>query len=457
MKNKIVIIDPSSTEFNRGSFCYAPYLLYNGLKETTDWDITLFETFRPEDFDTIPTDADAYFICLWSYPQIEACFLLAHFLPISVSRDLVYFVGYSGLIQQNGLRHIKAFLGFDPLQNAVFLKNAMQGYPKYYSHFKRLLLSDCDMHLKSKENGVPVYPLFTAYGCPNNCAFCPSTVNCGRKRIELSLEETKALLESCWNDNIRYIHFTDEDFFFEIERAHEILTFLQSNNLNFKMIALGSAEKVYAFILRYGHAVIKEAGLEIIEIGLETADEELAKKMGKIKIVDTCHKLGRIQQETDIDIFWLTQTFFPGETLTTLNETGKFLIEFGYDINEVVGRLRTNGTKGGLGQFFQPYHGTKIYKRLSSEGIGLTERPVRLIPSWIPYTFLRSKIQQNNIEQIKAACPWLILYNVFDILDEIGIPEIGNTIMSYISGCSASQIMKRCIYFAILARMNVIC
>jgi radical SAM superfamily enzyme YgiQ (UPF0313 family) len=451
-----VIIDPTSTEFNRGSFCYAPYLLYNGLSEyiQTGDKISFFETFQSEDIDKLPTDADAYFVCLWSYPQVEICMLLNHFIPMLTENENVFFVGYNGLIKQYGFSHIKQFMGFDPMQDNSFLKSAMQNYPKYYSHFRRLLLSDCDMHLKSKDVSDKVYPLFTTYGCPNNCAFCPSTVNCGYRRFELSEEETFKLLKECWEVGVRYIHFTDEDLFFNIDRAANILNYLISKKYTFKMIALASAEKLSSFIKKYECGLLIEAGVELVEVGMESADENLAKKMGRVKVVGTCVELAEIQQNTDLNIFWLTQTFFPGETIHSLNETGKFLKKYGYKIDEVVGRLRTNGTKGGLGQFFQPYHGTAIYKTLSKKGIMLTERPVRLLPSFVPYSFLTSVICAINYSNSEAANKWLKLYNVYQL--EI-IPTEGKTIEQHIpAGVAVSLQIKYYIYFAILARMGVI-
>jgi len=444
---RVNIIDPSSTEFNRGSFCYAPYLTYNGLKEAGH-DVILYETFKPEDVDTI-LEADVHVICLWSYPQIEAAFFLLQALPFSFGKDNVYFVGYTPLIDHLGLPHIKRILGFDPLRDAAFLKTAMKTYPKYYSDFRRLLLSDCDMHLKTLQKDSLVYPLFTTYGCPNGCAFCPSTENCGRARIQLSIEETCTVLDECHILGIHYIHFTDEDFFFNIKRANAILEHIKGKG--FHLIALGSALKVLRFIETYGTDILKESGIEVVEIGLETASVDISTDMGSGKDTDACLKIAEMQADLPFSIFWLVLTFFPGETLASLRDTGGFMEKYGLDIADVVGRLKTNGTTAGLGQFFQPYHGLELFEDL--RGIWLTDRPIRLTPSFIPDSFLDCTIVNVTHINYDVVAPWFAVYNISPSF--LQQPFIGRTIRSFFKGTAYEQ-RKNAIGLALLARMGII-
>jgi len=447
---KINIIDPSSTEFNRGSFCYTPYLCYIGLSELGH-EVTLMESFIPENINNAP-DADIQLICLWSYPQIECCILLQQLLPFEKGKDNVYFVGYTSLIEAYGFRHIglseKSCCG-DLMRNKSFLTLALQNYPEYYGRFNRLLLSDCDMHLQTLEKGEKVYPLFTSYGCPNGCVFCPSTINCNKERIVLDLMDVENLTDNCIHDGIHYIHFTDEDFFFDIERAEMILQSLEDRDMH--LIALGSAKNVKDYIDKYGTETIQKSGLEVIEIGFESASPELSVRMGAGKSLSDCEALAEIQDRLPCKIFWLVQTFFIGETISTLNETGRFMCKYGFEMNEVVGRLRTNGTKGGLGQFFQVYDGTPIYNKALQNGVKLTERPIRLIPSYIPNSFLDSIINSVQPENMADALPWLKLYNLsFNIKSLVE----GRTIRNHF--VNTKNPINTILTFAILARLEVI-
>ncbi len=454
--SRITIIDPSSTEFNRGSFCYAAYLISNGLREFGH-DVDLIEAFCAEEMDGIDTKADHYIVTLWSYPQIETALLLHRILPYSMGKDNVYFAGYSPLIDHLGLPHVRQKLGYDPLTNPLFLTKAMERYPTYYGEYKRLLLSDCDMHLKSKETHEKVYPLFTSYGCPNGCSFCPSTLNCERSRTVLPIGMVCDMLDECYERGIRFIHFTDEDFFFSPSRAHKILDHMAGRG--FHTIALAASGNFMNFISTYGvesFICLEDAGMEVVEIGFETADEEIAKDMGNAKSIGHCFKLAEYKPElatANVGIFWLVQSLFPGENLKSLNRTGQFMRTHGYNMDEVVGRLRTNGTKGGLGQFFQWYHGLPIYTSLRENGLVLTERPIRLIPSYVPNSFLNSRIERINIENLDSAKPWLDLYNVENVLGSI---RKGDTIGSYIIDQPYCRQIHNVIKLLVLARMGVI-
>ena len=89
----VCIIDPVSPEFNRGSFCYTPYLLKAAIDNSV-----LFENFNAADIDTLP-EADHYLIGLWSHTQIEQVMTLVRFLP----RYKAQVFGYTPLIRHLGL------------------------------------------------------------------------------------------------------------------------------------------------------------------------------------------------------------------------------------------------------------------------------------------------------------------------------------------------------------------
>ena len=132
-----------------------------------------------------------------------------------------------------------------------------------------------------------------------------------------------------------------------------------------------------------------------------------------------------------------------------------FLRKYGLTQNEVVGRLRTNGTKGGLGQFFQPYHGLGMYEKLNDDGLFLTERPIRLVPSYIPNSFLNSLIKEVVIERFVEVKPWLELYNIE--MNESELPSLlGKFVFEFIKKKPTVEAMHNAIKFAVLARMGVI-
>jgi len=431
----VVIIDPSSTEFNRGSFCYLPYLLYSALKEEK-LKVEFFEDFNVSQIDFLP-EAQNYLVSLWSCPQIDSCVVLNRFLPFGKK----YFFGYYPLIE---------YFKFPCLvvpDNLIL--EGMKSYYKMYSSFRTILLSDCDMHLK--EYNGQVYPLFTSYGCNRSCSFCPTSINCSRKILSLDREEIKKILNFCNDVGVRNIHFTDEDFFYNIDRTYDILKSVEFKEMNF--IALGNADKVLRFIGKYGQEIFLNSGLRLIEVGFETGSSELAKSMNKPNF-SKCKELAEKIDKSLVKLFWLTMTFFPGETLQTIKETSDFLRKYGYEIEELYGRIATNSTIGGLGQFFQPYHGTKDYEILRDKGIFISDRPIRLVPSFLPNTFLDDFVEQKRkitTDDIK----WFDLYNF-----RTDIELLNNTVRENIDNIVKNRkdinIGQAATYLAICSRLGII-
>lgn len=423
---EVLIIDPASTEFNRGSFCYLPYIVYSYLK-SCGTNALLIENFTIAEIDNLPK-AKKTLVSLWSYPQIESCLVLNRYLDVN-------FFGYYPLIDNLKLPKVIVTEGE--------ILHGIASYPFYYKDFRYLLLSDCDMHL-AKYDGI-VYPLFTSYGCPKNCSFCPSSVNCERTRIELAVPVVISMLHECRAQGIHNIHFTDEDFFMHHERVAAILRSQVGKNMKF--IALGSVNAVQKFIDIYEEDLLVASGMKIIEVGFETGDTQLSKTMHKPPL-SAYEKLAKSCIE--VDIFWLALTFFPGETIKTLNETGNFFRKYGMQTDQLYGRIATNGTEGGLGQFMQLYHGVKNFDKIAKGGKSLTTRPMRLLPSYIPDSFLNSIIESVDIAKYTnfENNRWYDLYLKKSYKAPMFV--IGASVMEHIT-CDEDYI-----YMAISARLGII-
>lgn len=386
--NDYIIIDPKSPEAVRSSFCWLHYLIYSALKEKGER-VELIEGYEPQDY--LPP-AKKIIVNLWSYPQINICKSLAF------SRRDVYFIGYKPLIDSLKLPH------FDISQDDILL--GMKTCVKYYHQFKEILLSDSDMHVK-KYYGT-AWPLFTTYGCVNKCKFCPVAANCQGERIDLPIEDVFALLDICEARGYKSIHFADEDFFYDIDRANKILQY--TKNKGFQYIALGTAGKVLNFINQYGAKTFLETGMKVIEVGLETANKVLNLQMEKANLGgENRYERLALGAKGYVDIFWLTMTFFPGETLSSLNETGKFLMQYGYQYGDLYERIQTNSSVGGLGQFFLPYIGARPVSHKDGATLSTSSFLSRLQPNFIPWSFLESPIKNIRTISLEEE-KWFYLY-----------------------------------------------
>lgn len=445
-KERVLIIDPTSAETNRGSFCYLSYLIYSYALSLENSYVILEEEFRVADLERIEhylPEMDHILVALWSYPQIETCLMLNR-----IMKGRCKFFGYYPLIKK---------LGLSPAYyTEEIILQGMRNYPNAYTHFEYLLLSDCDMHIKLDNGSRPkVYPLFTSYGCPKGCAFCPSTVN-QSKRLVLDEDAVYQMLERCQELGIHNIHFTDEDFFFDAKRAFDILMFAFSQDNYFKFITLGSVDSVYRFMtyLLGKEQWEKEAiysVLHLVEIGLETADighiKELGKQYNKAKAEI-------IAIDFPVKVLWLIMTFGPGETINSIIETGRFLKDFGLNPVDLEERIVTNGTEGGLGQFFQIYEGTGI-EEVGGRGKKLTHRPLRLIPSYIPYSFINCafKIDMEMLSRrVRDLRYWMSVYGLFGSLTDY-LPIKEET--QYVRDCIVND-NNVAISIAIMARLGII-
>lgn len=425
LKEPILMLDISSPEVNRGSFCYLPYILYSGLADAGK-DVTLLEDVTVAGIDADYVNQFNSVLCgLWSYPQIDTALMLNQMFP-----GRLQFFGYYPLIEAIGLR--------PAYYEDHLLLNGLMTYPNFLigGTFNHILLSDCDAHLKrpGEADDFTVYPFFTSYGCPNGCTFCSATVNCRKIRQSLSVDTVLNVLATFSRHNITHIHFTDEDFFYNPKRALSIL--LQAYNLDnrFQFIALGECVNVTRFYKLLDDMPksepIVQSVLRLIEIGLETGDTELAQKMGGAKAAS--RDPVALAKRATSPILWLSMTFAPGETCRSVNRTGEFLKQYGLDPKQMSPRIRTNGTVGGLGQFFQFYHGCgRTWEDLWGEGDILTERPMRLMPSFLPDSWLDSPftIDWKNCKlRLDEIMEWLKLYGMFTL------PNAVQKVLSRVNG-----------------------
>lgn len=357
---KFILIQPTTTERNLSGVCYKIYWTYAALREAgheveIHEDATLLET------DAVIREAGSATIVLdlSSTPQQDIALDLAR-----AHGDRLSFCGYSPLIAR--LRLLEFSPPVDPLAGAW-------AYPYYYDNFDRGLLSDCDAHLESEGSVRPVVPVFLSVGCRRRCPYCYVGTP-GYPYGDIPPAAIPRLLsyvdERGWN-----VHFCDEDFY----RSPSLgLTLETLRRLSIRWIALASSVALARAMATTSADALLAAGCALNEVGLETADETVLEKR---------QDFGAILR-SPLRTLWLAVTFFPAETVASISRTGQFLSRHGLAFDDLVPRLRTNGTVGGLGQFFQPYEGTPWGESIGAMGRMLTERPTRLWPSFVGDRFL---------------------------------------------------------------------
>lgn len=423
----ITILQPTTTEQNLGGICYSPYWYYAFFR-SKGHEVKIFEdvtmrSLRAAEASLI--ESELVLIDLSSYGQV--LFSQEIFREVKKTKTCA-FIGYAPLI-----RSLELPL-FDPKES---IEQAVFDSFFYSDEFRYSLLSDCDSHIKSQDSRK-VVPVFLSVGCNKKCPFCYATTEAYPFGVA-SKDKIRRIIDRCsergWN-----IHFCDEDFF-----AHPHIEFILDllKEKSIKYICLTTVVSLLSAVERFGLEKIKASGNFLNEIGLETADKTvLSKNQGLMqKAIDTGLKL-----------FWLVMTFMPNESLSSLRATGEFLEKYGYKKNELLPRIVTNSTTGGLGQFFQPYHGTPWHERIDDLGVVYNHYSTRLFPSFIGHKLLNEvPVRLREIQDCDFE--WFSLYgndnemvkSVFNLVD-------GAKNVKQIVGSD----MERAIVIAQFARLGIV-
>ncbi len=143
---------------------------------------------------------------------------------------------------------------------------------------------------------IILYPLITSRGCPFNCSFCSIGISNSKKwrprpvekcieevrRVKLKLPFVKGLM--IWDDN----------FSLDIKRAKRFLQMLLKENFGYRLsLANVRADRIdKEFLL-----LLKEAGCEEIQFGVEHGDPEVFRHIGKGETLEDIRLAAKLVNE----------------------------------------------------------------------------------------------------------------------------------------------------------------
>lgn len=236
-------------------------------------------------------------------------------------------------VSVNGPRPFMTEVEFNKLPN-----------PAIYQYY------NADPEAFSKKNSY--YAMLTSRGCPYHCAFCMQVLGnkIRRRSIQSVLDEIAYAID---HYGVHTIHFQDEIFLFDNEFTRNLLREMIKRGINKKIKWLGLTR--VNFVNRELMKLAKEAGCFKLEMGVESGDDEILKKIGKGFTVNEVIKAVNIIKDTGIELMTYYILGHPYENIKTLRKTLKLAV-----------RLNTDGIAVGL---MVPYPGTKIYE-MASKGAG---------------------------------------------------------------------------------------
>ena len=187
-------------------------------------------------------------------------------------------------------------------------------------------------------------------GCPLNCIFCmnPNGRVARKRSIANVMQELNLIID---NYQPERISFGDELFSVDMPRARDLLTAMIESKIGEKVkwdVQTHVQYVDYEMFLQF-----KAAGVERVELGIETGDEEALRKMGKATNLDKIHAAINAGRKAGVSI----GTFFlfgqPNETIHSLQRT----VDLAVKLNPVLPMF-------GL---MTPYPGTEVAK-LAAKG-----------------------------------------------------------------------------------------
>lgn len=199
----------------------------------------------------------------------------------------------------------------------------------------------------------PIAPIMVTRGCPYPCTFCAGSLVSGKKIRRRSIDNVLGELKILNKDfGIREFHVIDDNFTMDKEYVKDFLRKLKILNLGMTWAVPNGVRMDTLDDELLG--LMKETGLYMISLGIESGSDEVLSEMRKgitvARIREYVNKIDR----AGIDIAGFFILGFPGETQESIRQTIDFAAELPLK--------RAN--------FFTylPFPGTESYAKLLASG-----------------------------------------------------------------------------------------
>ncbi|MBU1164146.1 B12-binding domain-containing radical SAM protein [Patescibacteria group bacterium] len=194
----------------------------------------------------------------------------------------------------------------------------------------------------------PFSIMMTSRGCPYSCTFCLKAMSEGNY---ISQSPERVLIEIEYliiNFGIKSIYFQDWEYLVDIPRVEKISDLLINNEIK---ISWGCNARA-TDIVRNQDIIekIKKAGCFKINIGLESASDQILENINKKTTQKDLKQAIYILRENKIDVGYYVLINCPGEDKETIQETVNFILDHDLKVKNFNPAI--------------PYPGTKLYQKL---------------------------------------------------------------------------------------------
>lgn len=202
----------------------------------------------------------------------------------------------------------------------------------------------------------PLHRIVSTRGCPYNCAFCNSSSIWGNgwraRSPENIIKEIDHLLE---NYGKKILVFGDNSFNIDLDRVEEFCDLLIERKIHILWSASIRADRITPPLAEK----MKAAGCYNVAIGIESANNEILRQMGKQTTIGEIEKGVKIFKEAGIEVLGQFVIGSPHDTLETVTESIEWAKNSSCDFVNFYSVL--------------PFKGTPEWKYVEEEGRFITK------------------------------------------------------------------------------------
>lgn len=256
--------------------------------------------------------------------------------------------------------------------------------------------------------------VFATRGCPHGCTFCGSRNVWGRKVRFRTPEHVAVEMKILSEEGINLIHFHDDTFGVTRNYIQRLCAAIQEVCPN----VLWSCETHANLIDEDTVRTMKDAGCFLIQMGVESGNNEMLKKIGKNITIEKAFAAAEIIKKQGITLHVFFMSGFPDETIESFNDTKAAMLKM--DPDTIIYSL------------FTPYPGTQLFDDLKATGVIDDNFDVALYNHQSPNNYFCRQIPKEKFRKMAANVERVIegfnntltLRNSLRLLIQYGLPLV---------------------------------